>query len=311
LTSIKKIVFTGRLYKQLEAELTNTEDKEFLFLPEEEVTEEVLKWAEGYVAFRPTENFDFYNLKWVHSLGAGVDSFLFNREWKSDVLLTRTICSFGRKISEYCLSYMLAELQKHKAIRQQQKGSKWLYLEPEGLSGQKVIIFGTGVIGQEVAQTLSSLGVEVIGVSQSGEAKPHFSKVFRLEDINSILPEVQWVINTMPLTAKTDNMINSSIFKHLKSAGFINVGRGRSVDENSLIDALDRGNLKLAILDVFKEEPLPENSPLWQRDDIIITPHISAITSVEEAIECFMVTLEAVENNRHPICNEVTTTKGY
>lgn len=308
---IEKILLTGRLVNRMETLLTGKLDKEFRFLPEDRVSESDMKWADAFVSFRPTANFQFWNLKWVHSLGAGVDSFMLNREWKKDVLLSRTICSFGQKISEYCLSYVLKDLQFHDVVQESKDIRLMKIYEPIALSTQKFIIFGTGSIGQEVARNLRFLGAKVTGVSLSGLQKEHFEEVVPINKVNSILQDANWVINTLPLTLNTDKLFTEDLFKHLHNACFINVGRGASVDEDSLVLALERKNLRRAVLDVLSNEPLASDSHLWDRLDIIITPHISAITSPEEAVECFLNTLKNVEQKKFPLINQVDIDKGY
>ena len=308
---IEKILVTGRLFNVMETLLAGKLDKELRFLPEDGVSDFDLKWADAFVSFRPTANFQFWNLKWVHSLGAGVDSFLFNRAWKKEVLLSRTVCSFGQKISEYCLSYVLRDLQLHDVFQKLKETKLMKTLEPLAISTQKFVVFGTGSIGQEVARTFRSFGANVTGVSLSGLQKEHFNQVVTINKVSSILEDANWVINTLPLTLNTDKLFTNDLFKHLNNACFINVGRGASVDEYSLFTALDNKNLRLAVLDVFSDEPLAYNSPLWSRTEILITPHISAITSPEEAVDCFLNTLENVDQDRFPLINQVEVDKGY
>ena len=308
---INKILITGRLYREIGKALEGKIAKEVLCLPEEEVTEEILRWADAYVAFRPTENFDFYNIKWVHALGAGVDSFLYQRQWKDDVLLTRTICSFGKKISEYCLSYILASLQRHKELESHQKEGVWNPLAPISMAEQSVMILGTGVIGQELAKNLSYFGAKVIGVSYGGKEKQYFDKVIKLSNAKELMPRMSWLINTLPLTKDTEGIIDENLLSCMNSAGFINVGRGKTLRQEALIKALEKNNLEMAILDVFPAEPLPKESPLWSNPKIIVTPHISAITGVDEAVQCFLDSLASVESDVTTQSNIVNVGKGY
>ena len=127
----------------------------------------------------------------------------------------------------------------------------------------------------------------------------------------SILQDANWVINTLPLTLHTNKLFTSDLFQHLNNACFINVGRGASVDEDSLFTAFDNKNLRLAVLDVFSNEPLVYDSPLWSRTEIIITPHISAVTSPEEAVKCFLNTIKNVDQERFTLINQVEVDKGY
>ncbi|NLZ49161.1 MAG: D-2-hydroxyacid dehydrogenase [Clostridiales bacterium] len=308
---INKILITGRLYKEIEEQLQGKLNKEILSLEEEAVRKENLQWADAFVAFRLTANFDFYNIKWVHSLGAGVDGFLFQRHWKEDVLLTRTICSFGKKISEYCLSYILSSLQQHDKFRRQQENCLWQSVEPISMEEQNILILGTGVIGQELAKNLSLLGSKITGISLSGTPKLHFNKVIKFKEIKRELPRANWIINTLPLTNDTFELLDENIFANSNKAGFINVGRGKTVKTSALLDALERGSIKEAVLDVFDIEPLPKDSPLWSHPKIKITPHISAITTVEEGVKCFLETLSLLEKDISVLTNKVNIKRGY
>ncbi|WP_226681749.1 D-2-hydroxyacid dehydrogenase [Sutcliffiella horikoshii] len=309
---ITNILFTGRLVKELER-LLNAEDKlverNLRFIAEDDVSVEDLDWADAYVGFQPVESFHFGSVKWVHSLGAGVDRYMaLNGDWPAVVLLTRTITSFGRKIGEYTLSYMLKELQHHDTFRNQQKRGDWKMVAPRALDEMKVVIFGTGEIGLELARILAFFGVQVIGVSRSGADKDHFCKVMSLKEVS--LTKADFIINTLPLTKETKGLFDERFFGQMNQAVFINVGRGATVDHGALLNALESGGLKAAVLDVFEEEPLPAWSPLWSHPGVTITPHISAITTPEEAVVCFLETLEAVESGVK-LRNRVDVGRGY
>ncbi|WP_199426349.1 D-2-hydroxyacid dehydrogenase [Thermaerobacillus caldiproteolyticus] len=308
---LENILVTGRLYQDMARMLQGKQmNKNFRFVEEDEVCRDDFFWADVYVGFRPTAYFEFGNIRWVHSLGAGVDSFLFNREWKEDVLLTRTIGSFGRQISEYCLSYILRDLQCHDVYGWYQSQQQWKPLAPKPLQEQRIVIYGTGMIGQELAKHLRFFGAQSIGISLSGRAKPHFTDVVPVGRAKEVLPKADWVISTLPITQQTYRLFSEEIFSYVKNAGFINVGRGDTVDEVALLNALESRHLRLAILDVFTKEPLPLESPLWQHPNVIITPHISALTSPEEAVRCFLETLQNIEMNK-PLHNRVDIRKGY
>jgi D-2-hydroxyacid dehydrogenase (NADP+) len=308
---IKRILVTGRMYKELEKLASMDTKREYLFLPETEVRPNHFDWADGYVAFRPTESFHFGKLQWVHALGAGVDAFLFDRDWNKDVVLTRTVGSFGRKIGEYCLSYLLADLQRHDTFQHAQAQRQWLPSQQKLLQELNIVIFGTGTIGEEVARLLSTFGVHVYGISRSGAENRHFSKVLPFSEVQSVLPQADWVINTLPLTPITEHLFERRLFSFMQSVGFINVGRGASVDENSLLEAIEQGQVRRAVLDVFREEPLPVHSPLWTHPNVVITPHISAVTGVDEAIDGLLAVLGEMDRGQERISQSVDVERGY
>ncbi|WP_088040844.1 D-2-hydroxyacid dehydrogenase [Bacillus sp. EAC] len=307
---VQKILVTSRIQHKLKEIIeSHNLSKEFRFLAEDEVTKEDYEWADTFVGFRPTPNFEFGNIKWVHSLAAGVDSFM-KIDWKEDVLLTRTVDVFGPKMSQYCLSYILQDSQLHEQFSTLQAEKKWEFHIPKSLDDQKVVIFGTGEIGGYIGRTLSLLGMKVFGVSMSGNHKPFFEKVVSFQEAASILDNTDWVISVLPSTKETQNLINMFTFKNLNNAGFINVGRGATVSEDSLVEALQVGHVRKAILDVFNVEPLPKESVLWNMPNVTITPHISAVTLPNDGVRCFVDTLEKLENKKN-LSNIVEIEKGY
>ena len=309
--NIHTILVAGRMHKELEEIIKQKQlSQTFRFMEEQDVTIEDLNWADALLSFGPTNCFEDHSFKWIHSLGAGVDQFLESGNWKKSVMLTRTICSFGQRISEYCLSYMLAELQHHAQFQHQQKQKQWKVVEPKQLSTQTVIIYGTGEIGGRLAAVLKSFGVRVMGVSKSGNEKPSFDQVVSISKEKKLLKEADWIISTMPLTHETKSYFDSKWMNVVESAYFINVGRGATVDENALVEAIEQKRIRKAYIDVFEHEPLTKESSWWGHSNIIITPHISAVTTPEEAVECFVETLQKVEQGGLP-SNLVNIERGY
>jgi glyoxylate/hydroxypyruvate reductase len=309
--NMNHILIVSPMYKKL-MELIEKEgiQKKFRYLPEEKMTDEDLHWADALVSFNLKANVDYSHLKWVHSLGAGVDRFLYKKDWNETVLLTRTIGSFGQRIAEYCLSYILKDIQFHDEFQSLKRQKIWRPITPRLLSEQKVVIYGTGEIGQTIARIFSSFGIEVYGVSVSGKKKEFFKEVFPVQSHYSHLSEMNYLINTMPLTEQTTSFFDEMIFRYLSGAGFINVGRGASLDETALLDALNQQQIRFAVLDVFSNEPLPEAHPFWNHENVLLTPHISAVTTPEEGASCFIETLKKIESNE-PLANKVDVKKGY
>jgi glyoxylate/hydroxypyruvate reductase len=308
---IKNILLVSPMFRELQALIEkDIPDKTFRFMPEEELSQEDLSWADALVSFNLKAEYDYSSVKWIHSLGAGVDRFLHKKDWNQEILLTRTICSFGQRIAEYCLSYILKDLQLHDRFKEQQQQKNWVQSTPKLIGEQKVLVYGTGEIGHMIAKVFSTLGVDVYGVSLSGEEKADFKEVLTVDSHFSVLNEMNYVINTLPLTERTEKLFNSAIFNQLSNSGFINVGRGASIDEEALLQALNDNTVSFAVLDVFDQEPLPKSNPLWDHPRVQITPHISAVTTPSEGAACFLETLKNIDENR-PLNNIVDTKKGY
>lgn len=311
---ISTILFASPMAKEIEHIFNSKKvagDKQFRFRTEEEVTEDDYKWADAFIAFKRPANFSFGNIKWVHSFGAGVDKILKDIDWKEDVLLTRTVCSFGQRMSEYCLSYILRDVQNHSCYEKMQAEKEWKLVAPTPLQEKQAVVYGTGVIGREVAETLASFGMTVYGVSLSGTQKEPFRQIFSSkEPLNDALAEADYVINTMPLTDETKKVFNKDVLARWTDAVFINVGRGESVDNEALLQALDNGHIRQAVLDVFESEPLPQDDPFWSHPKVIVTPHISAVTTPEEGVDCFLNTLYKLENGE-TVGNAVDLNQGF
>jgi phosphoglycerate dehydrogenase-like enzyme len=308
---IENILVAGNFEEEFKKQLHAHHTKEFRFIPVEKITDEDLSWADVYVGPRPCLNFALSKIKWVHTFNAGVNNYLEIQGWQeNNVLLTRTLCSFGERISEYCLSYVLKELQFHQQYRQNQEDKKWIPKTPKMIKDQTFVVFGTGEIGQEVAKTFSHFGATVYGVSKSGQQKEYFKEVVNMEGLANIISKADWIISTLPLTKDTHLLFNNDFFNKVNEVAFINVGRGATVEESALIQALNSGRIRHAVLDVLTVEPLPEQSSLWEREDVVITPHISAVTNNDEAVSCFLETLDKVEKNE-VLRNKVDFLKGY
>lgn len=309
--NIQNILVVSPKYKEIQALIEKeTLHNKFRFLREEDLTENDLEWADAFVGFNLKNDYNYSKVQWFHSLGAGVDRLLFKKQWDENVLLTRTICSFGERIAEYCLSYILKDIQYHDQFYQFQEQKSWQPLTPGLVKDQKIVIYGTGEIGHKTAKILSFFGAQVYGVSLSGAQKKYFKEVISIDHHLSRLCDVNYVINTLPLTEKTERIFNHEFFSQLSNSYFINVGRGASVDEQALLKGLDEKNVRFAVLDVFPIEPLPEQNELWSHRNVLITPHISAVTTPEEGVQCFLETLKNIEGNK-PIHNKVDISKGF
>lgn len=216
-------------------------------------------------------------LKWIHWCGAGVDAVLFPALVSSGVVLTNARGIFDRAMAEYVLGYMLSEVKGFRRSWEMQAARTWDFRMTEKLAGSRAIIFGTGSIGREIARLLKAADVEVAGAGRSRRSGDDvFGEVYASSDALAAVKDADWVIGVMPLTDATRDFFGASVFASMKpSARFINVGRGQSVDEAALAAALGEGRIAGAMLDVFREEPLPADSPLWSVPNLTVSPHMS------------------------------------
>jgi phosphoglycerate dehydrogenase-like enzyme len=215
------------------------------------------------------------SVHWVQSTWAGITPLLHTR--RQDFVLTGIKEVFGPQMAEYCCGQILAhELQSGPRFQKQRERQWWH--EPTGrLAGKTLGIMGLGSIGRHIARVASAFGVRLWGLSRGGAAVEGFAEVYAVAQLHEFLKGCDYVAAVLPDTPDTTGLMDAAAFAAMKpTAVFINVGRGNLVDEDALANALHRGQLAGAVLDVFRTEPLPEGSPLWTTPNLVITGHVAA-----------------------------------
>ncbi|MFC6707252.1 D-2-hydroxyacid dehydrogenase [Flexivirga alba] len=217
------------------------------------------------------------SLQWIHVAAAGVDKLLFPELRESDVVVTNARGTFDRPIAEFVLASVLAHLKLLREGQDLQREHVWRHRETLPLRGRSALVVGAGNIGREIARLLRAVDVEVTGAGRSARSGDvDFGTVVASSDLAAEVGAFDFVINVTPLTDATRNLFDRNIFAAMKpSAYFVNVGRGASVVEADLLEALRAGELAGAALDVFQTEPLPPDSPLWDEPTLAISPHLS------------------------------------
>jgi len=219
-------------------------------------------------------------LKWVHAQTAGVDMFLNSQvNLPETVQLTNSAGSFGIAIGEYMLTATLMLLRNMAGYMAQQKEHIWKWMDTTPiLYGSNVTVVGMGDIGGRYAYLCHAAGAKVTGVVRTPRAeKPEYiENIFTSENLAQAVENADIVALAMPGTAETANTLSREILSNLKKGTLIvNVGRGTAIDQDALIELLQNGHLGGAALDVTNPEPLPQDSPLWDCPNTIITPHVS------------------------------------
>jgi phosphoglycerate dehydrogenase-like enzyme len=258
-------------------------------------------------------------LQWIQWPAAGVDRCVQQPlVHERHLLLTNLQRTMGPSMAEHVLGMMFA-LSRHfdYFLRQQQQAhwsSEATTPQLADLDGKTVLVVGLGGIGTEVARRTHAMGMRVIATRASGRTGPDFVSYVGLPDeLPKLAKDADFIVNCAPLTPETTGIFNREFFAGLKpGAYFISVGRGRSTITADLIDALSRGRLAGAGLDVVDPEPLPADSPLWRTPNVIITPHVSADTSVSAGQR----NLVLIENLRRyaagePMISVVDIDRGY
>ncbi|KAJ5168503.1 uncharacterized protein N7482_004097 [Penicillium canariense] len=250
-------------------------------IPEEHIDAEILvTWANS------TENLKdaaqrLKSLKWIQSLAAGPNDVLSAGFDSSRIVITTGVSLHDYPVAEHTLGLLLNGARHFYEMRDYQLQSKW----PAHLGGSfprsdfttlrdsRVLIWGFGSIAKTLTPTLTALGAHVKGIARSYGVRNGI-EVFAEDKLPELLPETDALVMILPGSESTTNVLNAERLKLLpKHAWVVNVGRGVSVDEDALVDALEKGEIAGAALDVFKEEPLPASSRLWKAPNLIISPH--------------------------------------
>ena len=220
------------------------------------------------------------NLKLLQLTWAGADKFLKMKNFPKNVTLATASGAFGEVISEYVIGGLLALYRDFPTYFKNQRNHVWKKNEMvETINGKTVLVLGTGDIGKTTAKKLKALGVkEIFGVRRNSKEDfvENFDEIFDVVELDSLLPKADIVVCCLPETKATIGMLNKEMLSLMKeNSVLINVGRGSLIVTNDLIEILESGKIKGAVLDVFENEPLPENSKLWDKKNVIITPHIA------------------------------------
>lgn len=249
-------------------------------------------------------------LRWIQLASAGADRLINTRP---DIILTNASGTFGIPIAEWVIGAMVT-LSRHLHIyRDRQKQARWEGMPAaKEIHGSTVGILGLGDIGQEVAKRAKAMGARVIGSRRTAAPAPE--GVDALMPIDDMLPQVDFLVMALPGTAETERIMSAERLRLMKPGSFfLNVGRGTSVDEPALIEMLRSGHLAGAALDVTAVEPLPADSPLWQMEQVLITPHCSGRSleaNADRRITIFLDNLKRYMSGQ-PLRNVVDRAAGY
>ncbi len=256
------------------------------------------------------------NLKWVQAISAGVDTLPLAAFAQHQILVSNGSGIHAQSITDHLLALLFMENRGiFKAIQLQQQ-QKWApsAIPYAKLADKRILIVGTGQIGQQLAKSLAFFGVQPFGINTSGHPVAGFTETYAFNDLIPEARKADYIINILPLTEETTHIYDQAFFDQLKtSASFYNVGRGPSVDTKALANALQAKQLSFAALDVFEEEPLPSDDPLWSVENLLITPHISGHTPhfQKAFMAIFLENLDAFVKQDKLTKNEIDLSKGY
>lgn len=229
-----------------------------------------LQWSDDWVV---------PGLRWIQSVSAGTDQFPVERLREAGVVLTSAVGIHEVQVSEHAIGLLLAMTRGIGQAVRQQADRLWQWPPVIDLEGMTLAVLGLGVIGEAVAGKARAFGMRVIGTKRSvDDYEGAADAVFGPDQTVKVLTEADAAVITLPATDETAGLIGPAELEALRDGFLVNVGRGSIVDEEALAAAMRAGTLRGAALDVFAEEPLPSDSPLWCLPGVLITPHMAGLS---------------------------------
>lgn len=252
------------------------------------------------------------NLKLIQSLGAGVDHiFDFDNVVEGAAISRIVDPQLSEDMYEFVLALILSKLKNLSTYRDQQSQGVWKEKRYKVISDIRLGIMGLGVIGSHVTKRLSDVGFQCMGWSRSEKEIDGISSYHGGDGLDKMLEQTDFLINILPLTNETRGIINLELIKKIKKGAYIiNVGRGPHVVDEDILQAIEEGLVSGAALDVFHEEPLPQDHAFWSNEKIVLTPHIASITNIKTAREQVFENIRRYLNGEE-VLNEVSVGKGY
>jgi phosphoglycerate dehydrogenase-like enzyme len=218
---------------------------------------------------------DAPKLKWIQALGTGVDNIVDLPSLGKEVVVTNVRGIHGAPVSEATIAFMLSLARDMPRSVRAQDQSRWERWPSALLAGKTVGILGVGLIAEYLAPICKTFGMTVVGISGSPRETRHFDRMAHRNDLTKVAGDLDFLVVLTPLSAETRNIVGEKVFAAMKPTAYlVNVARGGVVDEPALIAALEAGKIAGAGLDVFSQEPLPSDNPLWKTKNITIFSHL-------------------------------------
>lgn len=272
-----------------------------------------LAGAEGLFCWRIPAGFmtRMPALRWIQNSGAGIDHLLADPSIPSEVILTRADGEFGYWMARYVLAHLLQDAQRLEECRAAQAQQIWNpRLIPEDLWRERALVLGFGRIGRRIGGALRAIGMEVTGIVRTPRPDPEFPLV-TAADLPALLSEARLLVLAAPSLPSTRRLVDGPLLAHgTEKLLLINVGRGDLLDTEALLPALDRGTVGRAVLDVFPEEPLGKESPLWSHPRVTVTPHHSGPSTPRAMLPDILDNLRRFAEDR-PIEGGIDRERGY
>jgi len=312
-----KILFTkgfGEKKMQSFAEL----GFKIIYVREDQVsyTEEISD-IDALACYNPFNTLDISklsNLKWIQLFSVGIDQLPKDKIREKGIIVTNNRSGFSIPMGEWIVMKILELMKNSRGFYTNQSEKKW-YMDSTILElyNKTVCFIGTGSIAYEAAKRLQGFDVNIIGVNSKGRKVEYFNSCYTMTELEDAMSQADVVVLSIPYTKDTHHLINENNIGFMKKNAFlINIARGSIIKEPVLIEALQKGSIRGAALDVFEKEPLPKDNPMWEMNNVIITPHNSWISEMRNERR-YNITYENLKRFKSgdKLMNIVDIDKGY
>ena len=293
-------------------------DLEVIALPEWEKELEAFHRVSGLIGWKFPSSLlkSLSNLKWIQLISVGAEEWVQHPLIRPEVIITNTKGIYADSVAEYVLWALLTLYRKFHTVMKNQRRRRWKHISGPGLKGKVLGVLGMGNIGQAIATRARSFGMQIIGITRESKSKfdlPMVDEWCSVQDLYDVIGKVDVLVLCLPLTEETKDIINERLLSHMKTEGvIINAARAGLLNEALLIQALKQGRLAGAALDVFEREPISRWSRLWGVENLLVTPHLAALTQDygERVSDLICENIHRFQSQQ-PLLNIVDRTKGY
>ena len=256
------------------------------------------------------------NLRWIQLISVGAEEWVKNPLVRSDVVITNVKGLIEDSVADYVLWALLTLFRKFHIVMQNQIKRRWKQVSGPGLKGKVIGIVGMGHVGKEVAVRAKAFGMRIIGITRNAHAKQGLDSVDEWYPVNvleKVVGRVDALVLCIPLTDETKGLINERVMSHMKTGALlVDVSRAGVVRDTLVVQALKQGKLAGAALDVFEKEPISRWSRLWWVENLVITPHLAALSiDYRERVGDLICQNVLRFYSQQPLLNVVDRDKGY
>jgi phosphoglycerate dehydrogenase-like enzyme len=263
-------------------------------------------WIEPVVDHLPS-------LRWIHFMGSGTDPVLGLLRRRPELIASKSSGVNAIAMAEFAIAAMLYFAKDLDRFAEQQRRGSWQRSWLSETSGRHLVILGAGAVAEALGARASSLGLQVTAIARTGVRRSSLPKVTTMEELSNLLPTADFLVCALPLTEATRGLIGKAQFQAMPDhAILVNISRGGIVDEAAVAQALHESWIRGAAVDVFEQEPLPEDSPLWGCPSLLITPHVAGTSDnyLQRMLDSFETNYRALHSNG-VLATPVDPERGY